>query len=247
MILYGRDKEVAEWVRQQLNADSFDPCHALGVIQNNNLVAGVVYTEYRGNDVRLHVASTTPKWATRQHISELLDYAFTVLEVERVTGIIPVSNEKAIRFDKGIGFNQEGYHPKAGTDNEDCVSLGMLKEDFFKGKYKPIYKTMNSNDLVSPHAAWDQERIESLVSSMKNGWQGHPIVVLATDRNYALTGSHRIEAARRLNLPIPVHFVKDYLLSDDLFVELLTRAGDIKSAKLMQIEWDKFNGKTIST
>lgn len=250
MIIYGKDRECAAWAGRILKSD-FTNCPALGVLRNNELVAACVYAELRNNgeynDVRLHIASTTPRWATRDTISELLNYAFDDLNCNRVTGIVPVSNKKAIEFDKGIGFKQEGYHRQAGTDGEDCVSLALLRDEFLSGKYAPRQEYLNPNDLVPPHAAWDTSKLSYLTQSMKNGWYGHPIVVLKSDRLYALTGSHRIQVARELNIDVPVHYVKRELLKDDLFVQVLYQAGDFKSARLMQHEWDKFNGKTIST
>lgn len=250
MIVYGKDRECSLWASRILNAD-FNNYPSLGVLRKGELVAACVYAELRNNgefnDVRLHIASTTPRWATRDTISELLNYAFDDLNCNRVTGIVPVSNKQAIEFDKGIGFKQEGYHRKAGTDGEDCVSLALLKEDFLQGKYAPRQSYLNPNDLIPPHASWDKDKLQSLTESMKTGWKGHPIVVLKSDKLYALTGSHRIQVARDLDMNVPVHYVKRDLLKDDLFVQVLYQSGDFKSARLMQHEWDKFNGKTIST
>lgn len=57
--------------------------------------------------------------------------------------------------------------------------------------------------------SWYEKR---LVPDMKkNGWRGRPLLVTRHKRRlYALTGSHRIHAARECGIQVPVVYYKDW-------------------------------------
>ena len=61
------------------------------------------------------------------------------------------------------------------------------------------------------HDAWDTPRLNSILESMKeNGWIGAPLVAWGS---HLVTGSHRYEAARLLEIDVPV------VQLDDVFAE----------------------------
>lgn len=55
-------------------------------------------------------------------------YPFGQLGVERVTTLIPARNERALRFNEGLGFQREGLC-RLGFGDDDCVIMGLLKRE----------------------------------------------------------------------------------------------------------------------
>jgi RimJ/RimL family protein N-acetyltransferase len=51
------------------------------------------------------------------------------LGVQRVTGYVPASNAAALRFDRHLGFVEEGRLREALPGGEDVIVLGMLKRE----------------------------------------------------------------------------------------------------------------------
>lgn len=106
-----------------------------------------------------------------------------------------------------------------------------------------------------PHQVKDHAKLQMLIDNMdENGWIGRPILAYqdASGGIYALTGSHRIAAARELEIEIPVMYVDasvgdfendagEFLMDviatgDDRVATFLRDAGDDNSADLMDAE-----------
>jgi len=110
-------------------------------------------------------------------------------------------------------------------------------------------------NLIEIHTARNQKNLNTLISAMKkNGWNGRPILIYDNGNgSFALTGSHRIAAAREANILVPIKNVDaekfasqlekegltfDELIGsgDDRVTDFLRRAGDLESARLMEAE-----------
>lgn len=133
MILYGADQDVCEWVSGQLFGESDrygDNCRAIGVVENNNLIAGVVYSGYCPNhSIEMSIASVDKRWCNRHNLRAFFNYPFIELNLERVWTQCSAQNEGVIMFNKRLGFSQEGFHPKGWPMGGDSLSFGMLRED----------------------------------------------------------------------------------------------------------------------
>src|SRR5258708_7674672 len=58
-LLVGRDRDVAHWVGRQLGIEDFGPCVAIGIIRDDELIAGAVFHGYREANIEISFASTT--------------------------------------------------------------------------------------------------------------------------------------------------------------------------------------------
>lgn len=112
---------------------------------------------------------------------------------------------------------------------------------------------LSAKSIVPPHEVRDKEHLLSLTKSMKDsGWQGRPILTYDVGRGEeALTGSHRIEAARQANIDVPIYRIEnagDYVdkngksildvgfMDIDDQVKWLNKFGDKNAAKLLRQE-----------
>ena len=102
--------------------------HALGVVKDGRILAGMVVHDYNPNyrNCQISMAADDPKWATRSTIAALLAYPFGQLQVNRITTVIASRNTRAIRFNLGIGFGQEGRSPD-GFGDDDALIFGLLR------------------------------------------------------------------------------------------------------------------------
>jgi RimJ/RimL family protein N-acetyltransferase len=133
MLLYGADKDVSKWVSVRLfgDEDGFDEnAKAIGVVHDNRLIAGVVYTHYQpGLLIEMSVASIDKRWASRHNLRAFFKYPFTDLKLGRVQTLCSAKNEGVIMFNKRLGFIQEGYHRLAWPLGGDAISWSMLKPE----------------------------------------------------------------------------------------------------------------------
>lgn len=129
MLVFGKDDEVAAWVGNQLfkDAEAFKPCKAIGIEENGELIAGVVYNKYEPNLlIEMSIASIDKRWATRHNLNALFRYPFIQLNLKRVQALCSANDKGVQMFLKRLGFIHEGVHPCAYHDGGTAYSFGMI-------------------------------------------------------------------------------------------------------------------------
>ena len=130
VILDQRDR-CAEWARQRIaHVPSWGEwCEAIGLEDDGELLAVVVYNLYSGADIAMHIAAVPGRrWMTREFLRVAFRYPFVQLGCRRVSGYVPASNTDAQRFDEHLGFVREGLMRHALPD-DDIIVYGMLREE----------------------------------------------------------------------------------------------------------------------
>ena len=118
---------VVEWVAPRaLGASTFGTARAIGWESNGKIVAGVVYTNWNGRNIDVHVAIDGP--ITRKFIWTICDYPFNQLKVERVTGMVAENNRKSRNFAERIGFVKETTLRNAHPSGDLLVYVIRKKE-----------------------------------------------------------------------------------------------------------------------
>ena len=112
------------------------------------------------------------------------------------------------------------------------------------------YKSVRANPVTPMHEVRDEAKLQSIIASMEStGWTGRPVLVFddAEGQYKAITGSHRIAAAKAVGIEIPVAIISDDdcaivideldYASDDYDREKVLRdAGLIEAADIMAAE-----------
>ena len=136
MLLYGADNEVSEWVSKQFSEtpDYFKPCRAIGIVNNKQLIAGIIYNNQESSFgipymLEMTIASIDKRWATRHNLKALFSYPFIQLRLKRVNTRCDSQDQGVMMFNKRLGFVEEGRHRKAFSNGSDAISFGMLKEE----------------------------------------------------------------------------------------------------------------------
>jgi RimJ/RimL family protein N-acetyltransferase len=115
MIVVGQG--VVDWVARRTNEfGNFGAGVGIGWQTDGRLRAGVVYGNYNGVNIEMHVASDeSGHWLTREFLRVAFDYPFNQAKVNRITALMGSGNEKALRFNQHLGFRHEatlkGAHP----------------------------------------------------------------------------------------------------------------------------------------
>lgn len=127
MIVVG--SAVVEWVAKKTNEfGNFGAAVGIGLERDGKLVAGVVYNEWNGVNINMHVASDGSKrWMTREYLKACFEYPFNQAKVLRVTGLVGEGNLAARKFDEHLGFELETTLKRAHPTGDLLVYV-MWKE-----------------------------------------------------------------------------------------------------------------------
>lgn len=128
---------VVDWVSARTRG-AYGVSRGIGLSRNGELIAGIVYADFNGRNVFMHHAIDGR--LTRHYLWMAFDYPFNQLKVERVTGMIPSSNLKAIKFAEHVGFVFETVLRDAHPTGDLLYYVGRrnnfrwLNEDTYKNR-----------------------------------------------------------------------------------------------------------------
>jgi RimJ/RimL family protein N-acetyltransferase len=129
ILLTGWDGAVAQWVGERLGIEDFGQYKAIGVVDDQTLIAGVVYNNLRHPNIEMTIASESPRWCSRRILFGLFAYPFNQLRCQRVTAVTERKNQPTRAFLYRLGFREEGQMRRAFPSGEDAVIHGMLREE----------------------------------------------------------------------------------------------------------------------
>lgn len=130
--------ELAAWAARRIphvGEGGFGPCWAVGVARGGELAAVVVLHDFQPGcgTVQLSCAADTPRWASKQVVGAILGAAFSGklgAPVRRVWTATPSTNERAIRFNRGIGFVREAVLREHFATKVHAVVCGMMRREW---------------------------------------------------------------------------------------------------------------------
>jgi RimJ/RimL family protein N-acetyltransferase len=120
---------VARWVGDCLGIADFGPCAAIGICNEDGLIAGVVYNWYRQANIEITCAAISPRWCTSRILSGLFWYPFGQIGCHRVTCVVEHTNQTVRVFLRRLGFTEEGVMRRSYLNGNDAVIHGMLREE----------------------------------------------------------------------------------------------------------------------
>lgn len=125
-VIVGQKERVAAWVAPRVARQSpWSDYEAIGLEQDGELIAGVVYDGYVADArICMHVAATGKRWLNREYLWACFAYAFVQLNCEVVIGMVDADNAAALAFDAHLGFSEACRIPKGGG-RCDLVILTM--------------------------------------------------------------------------------------------------------------------------
>lgn len=128
-IITGQDDRVAAFVAEHIGmTGKFGSCASIGLEEDGELIAGVIYTDYNGSNVCMHIAAIGKRWCTREFLWFCSYYPFEQIGVKRVTGIVDESNRASINWGEKLGFTFEARLKDAGAHG-DLLVYRLFKKD----------------------------------------------------------------------------------------------------------------------
>ncbi len=126
------DLSIVKWVCDGLHESTnwVGEHVALGIYNENQLIAGIVYNDIRPNqDCWLTAYTCDKRWCSRRILQIIFGFAFDRLQCRRVNALVDTDNEKSIRLLSGLGFRQEGLLRQFRENGKDCFIYGLLKTE----------------------------------------------------------------------------------------------------------------------
>ena len=124
--------DTAAFVADGLHDDigEYLPCLTINISLNGRTIAGVLINDIRPKrDCWLTIYSTSERWATRRVMRYVFGIVFKMIEAERCSVFVSAENSKSLNMCLRLGFKQEGLLRKYRNYGQDCVVLGMLKNE----------------------------------------------------------------------------------------------------------------------
>lgn len=109
---------------------------SIGRVEDGRLLGGVIYNDYTGASISIHVASFDPNWIDRAMLWVTFDYPFNQLKVNKLFGQVPASNAQALAFDLHVGFKIEARIKDVFPDG-DLILVSMYRDDCKWLKMRP--------------------------------------------------------------------------------------------------------------
>jgi len=126
---------VGAWVCARLGC-TFDKesATAIGIESDGQLVAGVVYDNYRHRSISMHVASSACNWLTARALRAFFGYPFYQLGVAKVIAPVDSENSKSRRFVEHLGFVLEASIAGASEKGDLLIyTMSRAQCRFLKG------------------------------------------------------------------------------------------------------------------
>ena len=127
-VVYDEHERVGRWVCARIGGQ-FQPeaDKAIGLERDGELVAGVVFDNYVGRSMCIHVAGDGGHWLTRSFLREVFGYVFDQASVHKLIGPVDSTNAAARRFDEHLGFVAEAVLKDASRDG-DLILYTMTRQ-----------------------------------------------------------------------------------------------------------------------
>lgn len=98
------------------------------VDEDNGKIDWVVgYTGFIGKTCQMHMVNFKGGWTPRKLLWAAFDYPFNQLGLKTVLGVVNSNNEKAMKYDKHLGFTEALRFPGVHDNGGDIVLFKMEK------------------------------------------------------------------------------------------------------------------------
>ena len=119
----GEPPVIWEWMTKQTQIPWSSDLRTIAAIRDDGeIAAAVAFGSWTPEACFIHVAFDTPHSLGKSLLRAAFEYPFKSIGVKAIYGLTPKDFDKAIRFNKKIGFKQI-------AETVDCVLLEMRRED----------------------------------------------------------------------------------------------------------------------
>lgn len=110
-LLYGHNEAVAQWVAERIDGceRGFDKPVAIGVVEDERLIGGTVFTNWNpeAGVIEMSSAGTSPRWLQARMLRAIFSYPFDQIGCQLVVMRVSERNQRMVRIAEKFGFT--GY------------------------------------------------------------------------------------------------------------------------------------------
>ena len=122
-LVFDQKERIGAWVAQKVGqAADWGSFYAMGIVDGDDVIAGVVVNNYNGANATCHVAIERKSKLLISLFESVADYAFNHAKLKRLTGMVPSNEPHILNFDKHLGFEEE-FVMKDGAPGADMHVL----------------------------------------------------------------------------------------------------------------------------
>lgn len=128
-IVLDQPERISKWVADRMESGWHGARgSAIGLLENEEIIAGVLFDSWNGASICMHVAAVPGKrWMTREYLRICFAYPFQQLRCNKILGLVGSKNTVAQRFDEHLGFVLEATLEAAHPDGSLLI-YSMTKE-----------------------------------------------------------------------------------------------------------------------
>jgi RimJ/RimL family protein N-acetyltransferase len=119
----------ALWARMRTRAKVCEDTEGLVAYDDEKIVACAVFDSFTVDACNVHWCIANPFVLRHGFITAICDYAFHERGRERIFGLVPSDNPKALKLDTHIGMHEVARIPDAYAKGIDYIILRMDKSD----------------------------------------------------------------------------------------------------------------------
>jgi RimJ/RimL family protein N-acetyltransferase len=124
-LLYGHNEAVAAWVAAHIPGcdNGFTNPTAIGVIEDERLIGGTVFTNYvrEAGIIEMSSAGTDPRWLSPRMLRAIFSYPFDQLGCQLVVMRVAENNKRMVRIAQKFGFTGHLIPRLCGRDEGQWV------------------------------------------------------------------------------------------------------------------------------
>jgi len=115
------------WTAEQTKGKYFEAnSQSIGLKQNGEFVAGVIYENWNGRSIICHIAISGR--LTPRYLAVIFDYPFNVCDVKKIIVPVDATNLKSVILVEKMGFTEEA-RIKDGMADGDMILYTLAKEN----------------------------------------------------------------------------------------------------------------------
>lgn len=112
-VIDSEHERVGRWLAAKTDGEWREGATCVGLERDGRIVAAVMYDQFNGASVCMHVAAEGKHWLNRDFLWFAFYYPFVQMGVSVVIGLVAKENHAACKFDEHLGFQLKAEIPEA--------------------------------------------------------------------------------------------------------------------------------------